>query len=238
MENGGPRAPAPDTQDPISIISHYQKLVFIIKIMYSIIFQYFPLFPIIKIMENWIRILEPEIPRGPPLDEQKAEHLLKFIYDYQRLSIEKTDLQKRKRVKNIVPIFERCRAKRANGEQCTRRKKTSHQLCGTHIKGTPHGMIQLSEKVDEMKKISIWAQDIKGIIYYIDENHHVYDPKDIYENKNNPRIIAKWEKNEEGEADTRKIHHLCLRSRRKTRPKRCDTFASGTQICCYGERAE
>ena len=108
-------------------------------------------------------------------------------------------MQKRKRVKNIVPTFERCRAKRANGEQCTRRKKTSHQLCGTHIKGTPHGMIQLSEKVDEMKKISIWAQDIKGIIYYIDENHHVYDTKDIYENKINPKIIARWEKNDDGD---------------------------------------
>jgi len=132
-------------------------------------------------------------------EDQKAEQLLKFMYDYKRLSIEKDDLQKRKRVKNIVPTFERCRAKRANGEQCTRRKKTSHQLCGTHIKGTPHGMIQLSEKVDEMKKISIWAQDIKGIIYYIDENHHVYDTKDIYENKINPKIIARWEKNDDGD---------------------------------------
>ena len=133
------------------------------------------------------------------LDEQKAENMLKFIYDYERLSIDKSDLQKRKRVKNVVPTFERCRAKRANGEQCTRRKKTSHQLCGTHIKGTPHGMIELSEKVDELKKISIWAQDIKGIIYYIDENHRVYDTKDVYENKINPRIIAKWEKNGDGE---------------------------------------
>ena len=133
------------------------------------------------------------------LNEEKAENLLKFIYDYERLSIDKNDLQKRKRIKNIVPTFERCRAKRANGEQCTRRKKISHQLCGTHIKGTPHGIIELSEKVDELKRISIWAQDIKGIIYYIDETHRVYDTKDIYENKINPRIIAKWEKNEEGD---------------------------------------
>ena len=133
------------------------------------------------------------------LNEEKAENLLKFMYDYERLSIEKSDLQKRKRVKNIVPTFERCRAKRANGEQCTRRKKTSHQLCGTHIKGTPHGMIHLSEKVDEIKKISIWAQDIKGIIYYIDESNNVYDTKDVYENIINPKIIARWEKNEAGD---------------------------------------
>ena len=133
------------------------------------------------------------------LNEEKAENLLKFMYDYERLSVEKSDLQKRKRVKNIVPTFERCRAKRANGEQCTRRKKMSHQLCGTHIKGTPHGMIQLSEKVDELKKISIWAQDIKGIVYYIDGNNNIYDTKDIYENTVNPKIIGKWQKNSEGD---------------------------------------
>ena len=30
-------------------------------------------------------------------EDQKAEQLLKFMYDYKRLSIEKDDLQKRKR---------------------------------------------------------------------------------------------------------------------------------------------
>jgi hypothetical protein len=133
------------------------------------------------------------------LDNDKRDKLLKFMYDYERLTIEKHDLQKRKRVKNIVPIFDRCIAKRACGEQCTRRKKNPHQLCGTHIKGTPHGVVEISETQEKFKKIEIWAEDIKGIIYYIDTDFNVYNPKDIFENKVDPRIIAKWQKNNEGE---------------------------------------
>ena len=43
--------------------------------------------------------------------------LVQFIYDYPQLSFLPQDFQKRKRVKNIVPFFERCCALRANGEQ-------------------------------------------------------------------------------------------------------------------------
>ena len=78
-------------------------------------------------------------------------------------------------------------------------QKIDQQLCGTHIKGTPHGIIELADKIDQITKVSIWAQDIKGIIYYIDDNHNVYNTKDIYENIMNPKIIAKWEKNDKGE---------------------------------------
>ena len=54
---------------------------------------------------------------------EHTNQLLQYIYDYERLSIGKDDLLKRKRVKNVVPFFDRCCAKRASGEQCTRRKK-------------------------------------------------------------------------------------------------------------------
>ena len=37
-----------------------------------------------------------------------------------------------------MPYFDRCVGKKASGEQCTRRKKDNYDLCGTHIKGTPH----------------------------------------------------------------------------------------------------
>ena len=57
------------------------------------------------------------------MDDTKTTQLLQFIYDYDRLSFNKDDFQKRKRVKNFVPIFDRCCAKRASTEQCTRRKK-------------------------------------------------------------------------------------------------------------------
>ena len=111
------------------------------------------------------------------------------------LKITKEDLQRRKRVKNVVPLQSRCCAKRANGEQCTRRRKNESIFCGTHIKGTPHGKMDDKNITPIEKKITVWAQDIKGIIYYIDNERNVYDPQDILDNKVNPTVIAKWEKN-------------------------------------------
>lgn len=123
--------------------------------------------------------------------------LLQYIYDYKRLEFGKDDLTRRKRVKHSVPLFERCCANRANGEQCTRRKKDSEQYCGTHMKGTPHG-IMTSTTTEIIKKpsqqIEVWAQDIRGIIYYLDNASNVYQPEDIISNKTNPRIIAKYVK--------------------------------------------
>ena len=37
-------------------------------------------------------------------------------------NLKKLIFKKEKRVKNVVPFFERCRALRANGEQCTEEK--------------------------------------------------------------------------------------------------------------------
>jgi hypothetical protein len=119
--------------------------------------------------------------------------LLQYIYDYDRLSFNKDDFMKRKRVKNFVPIFDRCCAKRATNEQCTRRKKDGSEYCGTHMKGTPHGIIENNDEVKvNTQKIEVWAQDIQGIIYYIDKFNNVYQAEDIVVNKLNPKIIAKY----------------------------------------------
>jgi len=129
---------------------------------------------------------------------EQANQLLQFIYDYDRLSFNKEDFQKRKRVKNFVPIFDRCCAKRASNEQCTRRKKDGNEYCGTHMKGTPHGIIDIQgEPKNNLQKVEVWAQDIKGIIYYIDKNNNVYQAEDIISNKTNPKVIAKYLKVEE-----------------------------------------
>ena len=122
--------------------------------------------------------------------------LLSFIYEYKTLSLTKENLQKRKRVKNFVPIYERCCAKRANDEQCTRRKKGTSVYCGTHLKGTPHGIFETCSSTNVSKqKVNVWAQDIKGIIYYIDNNNNVYQTEEVVNNMENPRVIAKYEKN-------------------------------------------
>ena len=126
--------------------------------------------------------------------------LIQYIYDYERLNLGKEDFMKRKRVKNVVPFFDRCCAKRANDEQCTRRKKEGCEYCGTHIKGSPHGIIDLktnSGTGDTFQKVEVWAQDIQGIIYYIDNMGNVYQAEDIVVNKINPKIIARYLKNGE-----------------------------------------
>ena len=120
--------------------------------------------------------------------------LINYVYQYDNLEINKDDLMKRKRVKSTVPVYDRCCAKRANGEQCTRRKKDDCQYCGTHTKGTPHGILNDSESAPTTKKVDVQAIDIKGIIYYLDNDNNVYDTEDIVSNKKNPRVIAKYVK--------------------------------------------
>jgi hypothetical protein len=126
---------------------------------------------------------------------------LKFVYDFQNLELSKEDFVKRKRVKNYVPNYERCSGKRANGEQCSRRKKTDECFCGTHIKGTPHGVVEESEKDQQntMTKIEVWVQEIKGINYYIDNANNVYLPGDILSNNSNPRKIGIWNLTDNGD---------------------------------------
>ena len=124
--------------------------------------------------------------------------IMGFIYSADKLKLSKEDFMKRKRIKNVVPVFDRCHAKRANGEQCTRRKKDGCVCCGTHTKGTPHGMFDILEPAITSIKVDTWVQDIKGIMYHIDGIGNVYDPEDIVANTVNPSIIAKYVKNANG----------------------------------------
>jgi hypothetical protein len=81
-----------------------------------------------------------------------------------------------------------------------RRKKNGEKFCGTHIKGIPHGEIKVGEQVqDTTKKIEVWAQDIKGIIYHLDKDGNIYDPQHVHQNLKNPAIIAKYIKDENGD---------------------------------------
>jgi hypothetical protein len=125
-------------------------------------------------------------------EKPKTNELLEFVYDYERLSLIKDDLVKRKRVKNSVPNMNRCSAKRANGEQCTRRRKEGCEFCGTHIKGTPHGlMVENGNSETVSHKVEVFAEEIFGIVYYVDKQNNVYNTEDILEGKQNPKIIAK-----------------------------------------------
>ena len=134
---------------------------------------------------------------GCPDYKEDVMNIINFVYEYNNFELNKEDFMKRKRVKSTIPAYERCGAKRANGEQCTRRKRDDCQFCGTHSKGTPHGIITDNEPLNTTTKVEVSAIDIKGIVYYLDSDNNVYDTEDVIANKNNPRIIAKYEKHGE-----------------------------------------
>ena len=134
--------------------------------------------------------------------DQLCKQLTKFVYEYEKLKLTKEDFMKRKRVKNMVPIQQRCLAKRANGEQCTRKKKEGCDYCGTHTKGVPCSIMDDEKGGDKPKlnqqSVNIWVQNIKGIEYFIDGTQNVYKHEDVINNSTNPRIIAKYSKSEVG----------------------------------------
>lgn len=128
-------------------------------------------------------------------DRNQISELIQHVFEYPKIGLDKEDFVKRKRVKNSIPEVNRCIAKRASGEQCTRRRKEECDYCGTHSKGTPHGTIQ-GDTVDIQtnQSLEVFAQEIKGIVYYLDKYQNVYNTEDIMGQVENPRIIAKWEK--------------------------------------------
>ena len=124
---------------------------------------------------------------------------LQFIFDYGTLSLSKEDFARRKRIKNTVPLQIRCCACRATGEQCTRRRKDGHEFCGTHIKGTPYGVVEQNKlETNTLKKKEIWVQEIKGINYFIDDTNNIYLHDDILQQTKNPTIIGKYFNDSEG----------------------------------------
>ena len=104
-----------------------------------------------------------------------------------------SDFLKRKRLKTHVPQYERCCANRANNEQCTRRKQSGCEYCGTHQKGRPYGVVN-NEKCETEKfdKIEIFIKEIRGINYYLDDKNNVYKAEDIISNKLDPDVIAHY----------------------------------------------
>jgi hypothetical protein len=147
-----------------------------------------------KKVNDYIYNFKNEIVEKLKKETSNQMDIINFVYEYNNFELNKEDFMKRKRVKNMVPIYERCCAKRASGQQCTRRKKNELSYCGTHSKGTPHGIMSENDVKSTITKVEVSAIDIKGIVYYLDNNNNVYDTEDIIANKKNPRIIAKYEK--------------------------------------------
>ena len=126
----------------------------------------------------------------------KINDLLEFVCEYERLVISKDEMSKPKRVVNALPDANRCCAKRANNEQCTRIRKVGSDLCGTHFNNTPYGRFSFDEQNPNTKhRVELKTEDINGIIYYIDQNTNVYNMEDVMRNAENPRIIGTYSAN-------------------------------------------
>jgi len=125
-------------------------------------------------------------------DKDKMSELLNYLYEYEQMPINKADFLKRKRVKNAIPNKNRCNAKKAGGDQCTRRRKDNCLYCGTHIKGAPHGEVTEIVENNNKKTIDINAIHINGIIYYIDNTENVYKMEDILSDAENPMVIGSY----------------------------------------------
>jgi len=119
-----------------------------------------------------------------------------YLYDYDIPAITKDDLVQKKRTQNTVPPGNRCIAKRQNGEQCSRSRRNDCEFCGTHFKGTPHGLITeaSADNSHEVVKLGVFAENISGIVYYLDKFGNVYNTREILEGTTNPSVIAKWVK--------------------------------------------
>lgn len=133
------------------------------------------------------------------LSDGVGAQLVQFVYDYPVLNWDKEDFTRRRRVKNSIPICDRCMAKRANGEQCTRRRKEESQYCGTHFKGIPHGDYTNQEhSTNNTKVVELTVKDIGGIMYYIDNDNNVYNQAHVLSNKGNPDCVGVLQERPDG----------------------------------------
>lgn len=123
----------------------------------------------------------------------KTNDFIQHLSDFPRLELSSQDFQKRKRIKNNVPDYNRCIAMKCNGDRCSRKQKHSGtHLCGTHIKGAPHGTFTSNQEINKKRQVNLWLQEINGISRYIDENENIYSTQDILDKVNHPKIIGKY----------------------------------------------
>lgn len=136
--------------------------------------------------------------------EDKSVEFLQYIYDMETVDITEEDFMKRKRTKNQIDPKHRCCAFKSNNQRCSRKKKGDSNFCGTHDKGKPNGFIDdedlknITEVSDGMTYKKVSLLNVSGLHQYVDDENNIYSTNDIIENKDNPKIIGKCTKIEEG----------------------------------------
>lgn len=142
-------------------------------------------------------------------EKQKIQELLEYIYEYPSYpndSVPQINPQPpKKRVKPPVTQENRCMAKLSNGGQCSRQRLKEGQLCGSHNKVQPYGLVSLcpnilAKQAKEQNMISheVFAVEIQGLVFYIDHDGNVFHTEDVLNDVPNPSIIAKYNKTATG----------------------------------------
>ena len=149
-------------------------------------------------------------------EKQKIQELLEYIYEYPSFPMETITAQQnstskhpqsnpKKRVKPPVTQENRCMAKLSNGGQCSRQRLKDGQLCGSHNKVQPYGLVSICPvsmakhaKEQHMTSHEVFAVEIQGLVYYVDHEGNVFRTEDVLNDIPNPAIIAKYTKTPTG----------------------------------------
>ena len=111
-----------------------------------------------------------------------------LISNIEELNINITTYKKKPRAKHVICSQDRCLGKRADGKQCSRKRRSGENFCGTHIKGCPHGVYS-KQNDHSSRKVNVVAVELNGIFYFKDDQGNIYNTDEIMANKPNPTIL-------------------------------------------------
>ena len=136
------------------------------------------------------------------MNDMNIANFTKFVNNYESFNDVTATVKKTQTGVGI------CNARRADGEQCTRRIQCNNgantqglKFCGTHYKGVPYGEIENQVVQSVISKKCVYVVNINGIGYYVDDKDNIYKSEDVYRNTNDPQIIATRIKLPSGEYD-------------------------------------
>lgn len=118
-----------------------------------------------------------------PIDKLCDKYLIKTL-ETDSVNLTTNKKKKRKKNKTLNPD-QLCMARKADGEQCTRRRKDCVEFCGKHSGNLKYGRIDDDTKHPSDSFIQCTPITIDNIDYLIDNNKVVYSY-----NIENPEIIG------------------------------------------------
>ena len=102
-------------------------------------------------------------------------------------------VKKKKEWIEVEGINERCKANRTNGLPCDRRSTLTSHYCRLHQKKL---MAEPAKETnhDQLIPLEVVAEEIQGIVYYIDAFNNIYCTEDILKGIPNPSVVGRYEK--------------------------------------------